>query len=312
MTQIAEPFNENQESAERAAGEVFSGFDSQYLNVYRENLELTAKARDSSINIRLLHSLIENYTRKSLELKEAYLEISAKNETMNQFLGIAAHDLRNPISINLMYAEFLLEHKAGSLDQDAREMIEVIRDRAGFMLKMLDSLLDLTRIEAGRIETVLETVDYAGLIKKICHSNRMLTESKNITLREFLPEKSCEVRIDPHRMEQVISNLITNAAKFSSPGTQIEVRVSIDEDRLVTTVSDQGQGIPAEKIPKLFRLFESVGIKPTAGEKSTGLGLAICKKVVEAHGGTIGVKSVVGKGSEFYFSLPLSLGLEPR
>jgi signal transduction histidine kinase len=111
--------------------------------------------------------------------------------------------------------------------------------------------------------------------------------------------------LDRNKIEQVLNNLISNAIKYSYPNTTIRIEVLRQGDFVVTKVIDQGQGIPADELPHVFKPFQKASTKPTAGEKSTGLGLAIVKKIIEGHQGEIGVESEVGKGSTFFFRLPL-------
>ena len=111
--------------------------------------------------------------------------------------------------------------------------------------------------------------------------------------------------MDPNRIDQVINNLVTNAIKFSKPGSRIVLRAICLKEAVAISVTDQGQGIPHEEISKMFQYFSMTNVRPTAGEKSTGLGLAIAKRMVEAHGGKIGVESQPGQGSTFTFTLPL-------
>ena len=172
------------------------------------------------------------------------------------------------------------------------------------MLKLINDLLDVAKIESGRLDLELATGDLCGQIEENLTMNRMLAEKKGIRL-DFAPECGVPLfRFDPGKIEQVLNNLISNAIKFSAPGTAVTVQASRVNDSVVVSVRDHGQGIPAEELDKLFKPFGKTTVRSTAGEKSTGLGLAICRKIVEGHGGRIWAESEVGKGSTFSFSLP--------
>jgi signal transduction histidine kinase len=175
-----------------------------------------------------------------------------------------------------------------------------------FMLKLIDNLLDVAKIESGRLDLELATGDLCDLIEENLTMNRMLAEKKGIRL-DFAPECGLPLfRFDRGKVEQVLNNLISNALKFSEPGTAIAVQTSRVNGSVVVSVRDHGQGIPAEELDKLFKPFGRTTVRSTAGEKSTGLGLAISRRIVEGHGGRIWAESEPGKGSSFSFSLPVA------
>jgi hypothetical protein len=145
----------------------------------------------------------------------------------------------------------------------------------------------------------------SGFLKETINNNILTAQAKKIRIAGEIPSDLPELEIDERRINQVLDNFITNAIKFSSEDTKIIVKAEIIDDMVKISVIDQGQGIPDEEQVKLFSEFGKTSVRPTGGEKSTGLGLAIVKKIVAAHGGEVGVKSKVGKGSTFYFTLPL-------
>jgi signal transduction histidine kinase len=228
------------------------------------------------------------------------------NEQKNKFLGMAAHDLRNPIGGILGYSEMLLEDE---LADEQRTVVSKIESSSKFMLRLLNDLLDISQIESGKLELNLELCDVAGLVRQNIELNRIIAAKKQIGIELDLAPDLPVITADPAKFEQVLSNLVSNAIKYSFPGTQARVSLARHEDGVKVSVRDQGQGIPAEELSKVFQEFEKTSVKSTAGEKSTGLGLAIVKRIVEGHGGAIGVESTVGEGSTFWFTLPL---LPPR
>ncbi|MEI6315595.1 MAG: ATP-binding protein [Syntrophus sp. (in: bacteria)] len=241
----------------------------------------------------------------SRELQKTNAELTKLNELKNQFLGMAAHDLRNPIGVILTYSDFLLEEAEGVLKEEHTQFLAIIRRSSEFMLSLLNDLLDIAKIESGRLDLELEPADLAALIRNNVLLNQSLADKKAIRIifRDEAPLLA--VLMDSMKIEQVLNNLITNAVKFSPPGTTVEVNISKSADQLTLSVRDEGQGIPEDERKKLFQPFSRTSVKSTGGEKSTGLGLAIVRKIVLGHGGKIGVDSEVGRGSTFYFTLPL-------
>jgi two-component system, sensor histidine kinase and response regulator len=245
--------------------------------------------------------------RYAIERKRILIELQQLNDFKNLMLGMAAHDLRNPLTVVSACSDFLLSPESAALSEEKRrDFLSRIRKNGDFMLKLIDDLLDVTKIESGRLDLELAPGDLCGLIEENLAMNRVLAEKKGLRL-DFAPECGLPpLRFDRGKVEQVLNNLISNALKFSKPGTAITVQTLRVDDGVVVSVSDQGQGIPVEELDKLFKPFGKTTVRSTAGEKSTGLGLAICRKIVEGHGGRIWAESVGGKGSTFSFSLPVS------
>lgn len=233
------------------------------------------------------------------------VELERLNELRNQFIGMAAHDLRNPLQVIQGYSLMLLKELCGPLNAEQQKFISVIRRNSEFMVKLIDDLLHISKIEAGKLKLEPEPTDLVQLLQQNIERNRLLLKQKEIRISFSTPDDVPKVVLDPAKIEQVLNNLIANAGKFSEPQTTIEVRLERKEAEVVVSVKDEGQGIPSKDIDKLFTPFERLSVKSTAGEESTGLGLAIVKRFVEGHGGRIWVESEVGKGSTFSFSLPL-------
>jgi PAS domain S-box-containing protein len=241
------------------------------------------------------------------EIRQKNAELVELNEEKNRLLGMAAHDLRNPLSIVNTASAFLLDDASRSLPEAKRtEFLRRINSGSRFMLKLIDDLLDVAKIEAGRLDLELREGDLCALIEENLTINRMLADNKSIRL-DFAPESGLPpLRFDRAKIEQVLSNLVGNAVKFSTPGTAVTVQALRVDGSVVVSVRDQGQGIPAEELDQLFKPFGRTSVHGTAGEKSTGLGLAICRRIVEGHGGRIWAESELGKGSVFSFSLPVA------
>jgi len=267
----------------------------------------------------LLLSTYENAINKNQELEEANRElIKTKseledrnkelqnlNEEKNRLLGMAAHDLRNPIGAILSYSEFLLEEDKIRGDETYVDFIGTIKQTSEFLLHLVNELLDISIIESGNLKLTLTRADFIGFVKHNIAINNILSEKKGINIILNYDNNIPHIKIDVHKMEQVFNNLISNAVKFSYPGSKVEISITNNTDELVISVKDEGKGIPEREFSRLFKPFSRTSVQATGDESSTGLGLAIVKKIVEGHGGKIWVESIVDKGSTFYFSLPL-------
>jgi two-component system, OmpR family, sensor kinase len=252
-----------------------------------------------------LSRLNNELTTTQRELAKKNFELARLNEQKNQFLGIAAHDLRNPLEVIQTYSEFLLEDAAPVLKQEQIDFIHKIYSSSAYMLNLVNDFLDYSRIEAGRLELNKAPVDLAKLTEKVIERSRVVADKKHIEIIFSAVEILPEVRADESKIEQVLSNLIGNAVKFSPAGGIVEVGLEKRDNEIILAVKDRGPGIAAEEAETLFAPFVSGRNKASGGEKSTGLGLAIVKKIVEGHGGAIAVETATGKGSAFYISLPL-------
>ncbi len=264
--------------------------------LYRELISLRANEKDRDIHSRMLRELVMKYSLAERRLKEL-------NDLKNRFLGMAAHDLRNPLVSIRGFSEIMLEGEAGPLTDDQREFITIINSASQSMLALVNDLLDVSVIESGKLELRKTVQSLASLILDRIRLQEIPSRQKNITIRTELG-KVPDFAFDTERIAQVVDNLVSNAVKFSPPGSEILVRMDMKDDAVSCSVIDHGPGLSPEDRTKLFGEFQRLSARPTGGEKSTGLGLSIVKKIVEAHGGVIDVISEPGEGSEFYFSIP--------
>ncbi|MGK3983717.1 hybrid sensor histidine kinase/response regulator [Sorangium sp. So ce136] len=240
-------------------------------------------------------------------LERANQELDELNQRSHELVGIAAHDLRNPIAAIQWFSTMLLAG-AGAGREDVQRHLLKIQANAGFTLQLLEDLLDITTLEQGIVALRTQDADLRGLIAAAVSQNEHSARRKGITVAVDVPSELPRVRCDVERIEQVLSNLLSNAFKFSHPGTTVTVRARRLGDAVEVTIEDQGLGIRPEEISGLFCKFRRTSTRSTAGEKSTGLGLSICKNLVERHGGTIRVESELGRGTRVSFTLPLPAG----
>lgn len=239
------------------------------------------------------------------ELRTRNKKLAELNELKNELLGMAAHDVRNPLTTIKWNADMLLDGLAGPLTDKQAQLTGRIKSTGDYMLHLVNELLDVSKIEAGKLELSTKPCDLVEFLQSRSPEYQQRAEQKNIRVRLNQPGGApIRVMMDQNRIAQVVDNLISNAIKFSQPDTTVTVCVRTSDEGAEVAVADQGQGIPEEERDQLFKPFARTTVRATAGEKSTGLGLAICKKIVDAHGGRIWVDSEVGKGSTFCFRLP--------
>jgi signal transduction histidine kinase len=262
------------------------------LSIYGTAIEKNHELEQTNRKLGKLH----------LELQEKTNELAKLNEQKNLMLGMAAHDLRNPLSAIQLYSE-ILQEKINSNDQKVEKMIQKIASSSQYMLHLVNDLLDLSVIDAGQMQLKLEKMDLSTLVKRSCELNDALAESKKIALTCDVQDFTPQVHCDTNKIEQVLHNLISNGVKYSKEGSSIRVGLKVDQNQAVVSVKDNGKGIPKGDQNNLFKMFGRTSVKSTAGEPSTGLGLAIAKKIVEGHGGKIWFESQEGLGSTFFFSL---------
>lgn len=262
----------------------------------------------------LLHQLRVNDSdlRRTLaQLVEAKNTAEAANTAKSQFLANMSHEIRTPLNGVITMAEIMA---AGDMSAPQRQKLDVVRNSSAALLLILNDLLDLSKIEAGHVELLVEDHDLSGLLREMHDSYSPMLRQKGLEPILSLPaELSGHWRIDAYRLRQVISNLMSNALKFTAQGTiTLDGQVdwpSPDEAIVTLTVSDTGIGIPRDKIDRLFEKFVQVDGSTTRQYGGTGLGLAICRELVSMMGGKIWIESVEGAGSTFYVQLPLTRSL---
>lgn len=247
--------------------------------------------------------LAEQALKRSTEqLQASNAELIRLDEIKNQFLGMAAHDLRNPLIRIKTGAEMLMDDTFSA--EQRSDLLRIIHSAAELMLALISDLLDVNRIESGRLELHKQSVDCRSFLEEIREAHTLTAQRKHIALNLEVDEQLGSVDFDQKRMQQVLENLLSNAIKFSESGTTVTITAHVRDKWLEISVRDQGVGISQAEIPKLFGAFQQLSSRATAGEKGTGLGLLIAKKIVELHGGSIRLSSEEGVGSEFTVAIP--------
>jgi two-component system sensor histidine kinase KdpD len=243
--------------------------------------------------------LIEEATRATA-LEEA-------DRLKSALLAAVSHDLRTPLASIKASATSLLQEDVEWDRETQREFLQAIDEETDRLTRLVSNLLDLTRIQGGALKPEKEWYEIGEVIHQVADRLAASLGAEHPLHIEIAPDLP-PVAFDYVEIAQVVANLIENAAKYSGAGAEITVRALRDEDAVRVSVQDHGLGIPARDVPHVFETFYRVRREGQAGRiGGTGIGLAICKGFVEAHGGKIGVESVVGEGSTFWFTLPITM-----
>jgi two-component system, sensor histidine kinase and response regulator len=276
--------------------DLLEGFEAgvdEYIKKPLNLLELNARIK---VGLRIIN------LEQSLKLKQK--ELFEINQMKNKFLGIAAHDLRNPIISIRGFSELLLKEPS-NFTEDQKEFLSIIYTTSRGMLAMLNDLLDVSLIESGRMEMNKRLESLKKIVQDKIRVNSFQARQKQIAIHQELYDVP-SIEFDSHRIGQAVDNLISNAIKFAPYGSHIYLILKQYGNKIKFSVRDEGPGIPKEEQHLLFSEFHRLSIRPTAGETSTGLGLAITKKIMEAHGGSIEFESSEGAGSTFCLVFPMS------
>ncbi|MFN3430575.1 MAG: ATP-binding protein, partial [Candidatus Sericytochromatia bacterium] len=222
----------------------------------------------------------------------------------DEFLSVISHEMRTPLNFIMGFASLMDEGLAGPISPTHKQYVGRIMAGAERMLALVNDLLDYAKLRAGKVELAIAEVAYAPLVDEVVATLAPLAAPRGLTILAAV-DVDVPLGADGPRVVQVVSNLIGNAIKFCTDGT-ITVRARVTDGAVLTEVADTGPGIAPEDLPRLFNRFEQLDMGETRAAGGTGLGLAIVKELVEAHGGTVGVSSVPGEGTTFWFTLPLA------
>lgn len=239
---------------------------------------------------------------------QTQLSLKRLAELKDEFLRIASHDLKNPLTGIIGYSGILKSMIApiDQIPQDLKNSIGRIDHLAQMMRRIITDFLDFQAMEDGQMKIDQNPFDINDIARMAIINNFDYAKSKQIEFTEEIATVPIQVNADQYRIQQVIENFTSNAIKFSDKGSRVTIRTRIEQDQVIVEVSDTGPGLTEDDMKKLFIKYARLSNKPTGGEKSSGLGLAICKKVIELQQGEIGARNnSPNKGSTFWFQLPL-------
>ena len=285
--------------------------NNQQANVIRqlmkEKIELRrGSAQEHNFSYNDLSALNNELINLQRELARKNAELERVNDLKNQFLGMAAHDLRNPLAIIHTQSKLLIDRTSDNLPPRYLKFLNNIHTTAQFMLRLVEDLLDVSKIESGKLDLNLQNFNLVELAEKNVELNQVLADRRNIRLHLDNRADSIYIQGDWHKLEQVFNNLISNAIKFSPSGASIRIMLEVSDERAMVSVEDKGQGIPPENLDQIFQPFQKTMTSESTEEKGTGLGLNIARRIIEGHQGEIWVESEEGAGSAFKFTLPLA------
>ena len=240
---------------------------------------------------------------REIEQKSRELEVASQHKS--EFLASMSHELRTPLNAIIGFSDVLLQGMFGDTNEKQTEYLRDILASGQHLLSLINDILDLSKIEAGRMDLDVAAFDLPTTIDDAMLLMRERAGRRGITLERHVDERLGEVRADQRKVKQVLLNLLSNSVKFTPEGGRIDVRAGLADGAVEISVTDTGVGIAPEDHEAVFEEFRQVG-KSDKKAEGTGLGLALCRKFVELHGGRIWVKSQIGAGSTFTFSLPLT------
>ncbi len=236
-----------------------------------------------------------------LRLAQLRLDDRAKN----RLLCMAAHDLRNPLVSIRALTNLLRIGTVGAITPKQRDLLDTVYDASMTMLDLVNELLDVSVLEAGQLKLTIFPVSLADLVTASVRVGSATAAAKGTTIVWRPGPLPPLLALDPAKIRQVLANLLDNAIKFSPPGSTITIATELTPDHCSIAVRDQGPGIPENETARLFKDFSRTSVQPTGGEASTGLGLVICQKIMQAHTGSIGASNLPGGGAEFRITFPL-------
>ena len=275
-----------------------------------ESMDREAQRRQAVEDLRTLNENLERRVAERTtelanvanELEIRNREVESANRMKTEFLSRTSHELRTPLNAIVGYSDLLAEEAAGPLPPTYKRFVANIQEGAQHLLHMVNDVLDLSKIEAGRIDLNREEFHPAGALEEVLSVITPLAKMKNIAIENQLPPGT-NIKADRTRFKQILYNLLSNAVKFTPENGRVWIAECDRENNACFCVGDTGIGIPSGELETIFDEFHQVDAPPGAVKEGTGLGLAITKRLVELHGGTIRVESTPDRGSCFYFSL---------
>lgn len=261
---------------------------------------------DRAVTIALArHNDMVRYKNVIAELEDNKQKLHLLNASKDRFFSILAHDLRSPVSSLSVFIDQLMLNIETFEKHELMEYLSVIRNTSKSLSDLLENLLLWASFQVDRIEITPKDIGMQNMVTSV--ENLFSTALQNKTLKfENHVQADCWVRADEYMVNTILRNLISNAVKFTPPGGTIEILTEEDGDEVIVSVKDSGIGISDENLVKIFRLDQQISSTGTSGEKGTGLGLLLCREMVQKNHGTIWVESLPGKGSVFSFTMPRS------
>ncbi len=259
------------------------------------------------ITLKVTSSLVRNHLGERLGVVTVLRDVTKEKELdrmKSDFISFVSHELRTPLTIVKGFATIMLDDASDRLTREQKEQLSYINESIDHLSRIISNLLDISKIEAGKLRLEKKSVDIVSLIKKVLRSFRLYAKSKEIKLETSFATKLSLVSADPDRLTQVLTNLIDNAIKFSHKNGEVFIKAKEEKDVIEVSVADSGIGISPENFNRIFNKFQRVEKGISSKLRGTGLGLPISREIIQLHGGKIWVESEEGRGSKFIFTLP--------
>ncbi|TQD27668.1 PAS domain S-box protein [Methanolobus vulcani] len=241
------------------------------------------------------------------EMMQAKIVADTASRAKSEFLTTMSHELRTPLNSIIGFSEIMLDGVTGDLQDKQEHYLERISESGRHLLSLINDILDISKIEAGKMELYLETVDIGNAVNEIVKITESLASRKNITVDVKMSDVTPLINVDKSKLKQIMYNLLGNAIKFTDNGGHVHIDVSNNDEYVIMSITDTGIGISPEDQKKLFKPFSQIDTSISRSYEGTGLGLALVKELIEVHGGRIWVESDAGKGSTFSFELPIKI-----
>jgi len=270
-----------------------------------ERQSLVRRLQESNRYLMRQHAALR---RADEEILQVNRQLEQSSRFKSEFLANMSHELRTPLNAILGFSEILLDSTMELTAGERTEFMRNIQSSGQHLLSLINDVLDLAKIEAGKMELHLEDMPVNDALQEVTGILEPMARQQGVQLVTTGADRVGSVRADRSKFKQVLYNLLSNAVKFTPPPGRVSVVIRDADDQLVVSVSDTGVGIKAEDLPRLFRDFQQLDGSYTRRYQGTGLGLALCRRFVELHGGRIWAESEFGKGSTFTFTLPLQPG----
>lgn len=238
-------------------------------------------------------------------MMRAKIEAETASRAKTEFLATMSHELRTPLNSIIGFSDIMLDGMAGELVDKQEHYIEHISHSGRHLLNLINDILDISKIEAGKMELYLEEVEIKKAVNEIVTITDSLAARKNINVNVNIPDGIPAIRADKSKLKQILYNILGNAIKFTDDNGHVSIRVSYSAESVIVSITDTGIGISPEDKKKLFKPFSQIDASISRRYEGTGLGLALVKELIELHGGMIWVESEAGKGSTFSFKLPV-------
>jgi len=255
-------------------------------------------------------------TKTNEAIKLLYKDLEEKNRRLQEldklksdFISTVSHELRTPLSITKEGISLILDEIAGKINEKQRGILLDSKDSIDRLARLINNLLDISKIEAGKMQLMVEPVEVTALIEWVAASFNKKAKEKNLEIKTDLGGRKIMIYADSDKIVQLFTNLVGNAMKFTEKG-YIRISARESEDAVEFSVEDTGKGIAKDDLPRVFSKFQQFGRTNGPGERGTGLGLSIAKGIVEIHNGRIWVESEIGKGTKFIFTVPRNMTVD--